>query len=187
MLAFQATEEEYRALYAIQKSFEQHFTLPASPASGSRVPSIDSQPEFTKQIRATLGETRFADWESSTQTHVQALAQLAVVNNLPPTAVREVNALLAAAAASSWTLVNDDARPTEQRAAALAQLAAATRTQVAAKLGPDVTEKYLRDVFWIDLMANGGGVQLTGGSISMRSVAPITRPAAPPAPTTPGK
>ena len=70
---------------------------------------------------------------------------------------------------------------------ALAQLAADTRAHVAAKLGPDVTEKYLRDVFWIDLMANGGGVQLTGGSISMRSVAPITRPAAPPAPTTPGK
>ena len=106
---------------------------------------------------------------------------------MPPTAVREVNALLTAAAASSWTLVTDDARPTEQRAAALAQLAADTRAHVAAKLGPDVTEKYLRDVFWIDLMANGGGVHLTGGSISMRSVAPITRPAAPPAPTTPGK
>lgn len=187
MLAFQATEEEYRALYAIQKSFEQTSALLANPAHGSRVPSIDSQPEFTKQIRAALGETRFADWESSTQTHVQALAQLAVVNNLPPTAVREVNALLTAAAASSWTLVTDDARPPAERTAALAQLAADTRAHVAAKLGPDVTEKYLRDVFWIDLMANGGGVQLTGGSISMRSIAPITRPAAPPAPTTPGK
>ena len=84
MLAFQATEEEYRVIYAIQKSFEQTSALAANPAHGSRVPSIDSQPEFTKQIRAALGETRFADWESSTQTHVQALAQLAVVNNLPP-------------------------------------------------------------------------------------------------------
>ena len=69
----------------------------------------------------------------------------------------------------------------------IAQLAAETRTQVAAKLGGDVAAKYLRDVFWIDLMANGGGVQLTGGSISLRSVAPVNRPAAPPAPTTPGK
>ena len=187
MLAFQATEDEYRALYAIQKSFEQSSAVPANATPGSRIPSIDSQPEFTQQIRAALGETRFADWASSTQSHVQALAQLAVVNHLPAATVRDVNALLTATAASSWSIVNDGSRPTEQRTAALAQLATDTRTQVGAKLGPDIAAKYLSGVFWFEPMATGAGVRLTGGNVSLAGLGPVTRPATPPALPPPGK
>lgn len=187
MRAFQATEEEYRALYAIQKAFEQSSALPANPTPGSRVPSIDSQPEFTQKIREALGEARFAEWEFSTQTHVRALADLAVVANLPPPTVRDITALLTATAASSWKIVTDDARPPEQRSAALAQLAADTRAQVAAQLGPDIATTYLREVFWFDLLTKGGGVKLTGGGIGMRTVGPVSPPATPSASTPPGK
>lgn len=182
MRAFNATEEEYRAIYAIQKSFDQQSALPANPAPGTRVPSIDNQPEFTQKIRAALGDARFADWEFSTQPHVRALADLAVAAHLPPPTVRDITALLTATAASSWKIVTDDARAPAQRTAALAQLAADTRTQVAAQLGADIAAKYLRDVFWFDLVANGAGVNLTGGGTMIQSVGPVARPSSPPSP-----
>ncbi len=184
MRAFNATEEEYRAIYAIQKSFDQQTSLPANPAPGTRVPSIDNQPEFTQKIRAALGDARFADWEFSTQPHVRALADLAVSANLPPPTIRDLTALLTATAASSWKIVTDNSQPPAQRSAALAQLAAEARTQVAAQLGADIAAKYLRDVFWFDLVANGAGVNLTGGGTMIQSVGPATPP---PTPPTPGK
>ncbi len=128
-------------------------------------------------------DARFAEWKFSTQTHVRALADLAVVANLPATTVRDVTALLTATAATSWKIVTDDARPPEQRSAALAQLAADTRAQVAAQLGADIATNYLRDIFWFDLLTNGGGVNLTGGGVALRAVGPVTRPALPPAPS----
>ncbi|MCX6953229.1 MAG: hypothetical protein NTV51_13840 [Verrucomicrobia bacterium] len=180
MLAFQATEEEYRALYAIQQSFDEQFPASPRPTPGTLIPSLDSQPEFTKKIRDALGEARFADWETSSQMHVQALARLAVVNHLAPETVRDVTSILSATAATSWSIVNDHARPADQRTAALAQLAADTRGQITAKLGADTATKYLRDVVWFEPLANGTGVRLTpNGGLSLQGV---SRPAAPTAP-----
>lgn len=182
MMAMQATEEEYRAIYAAQKALDEKF--PAAYAAGtpaSERPTAAARAEFDRQLRAALTPERFAEWETSGQIHASALARLALVNNLPAQTVRDVTALMTATADHSWRISQANDLTVEQRVASLAQLAKDTRAQVSAKLGPDTATAYLRDVFWMDTIANGGAVHLTGGGMAIRNLVP--RPPSTPAPS----
>eukprot|EP01031_Cornospumella_fuschlensis_P051374 gene51374-biopygen41278 len=170
MMTMQATEEEYRALYPLLKAFDEKFPGAHNPDTtpGAR-PTAEARAAFDQQIRTALRPERFADWESSVQIHATTLARLALANNLPPQTVRDMNALMTATAASSWRIAQDSALTSEQRAAALGRLAHDTRTQVSSHLGATTATTYLRDVFWIDTIANGGAVRLSSEGISIRT------------------
>jgi hypothetical protein len=179
MQAFQPTEEEYRALFAVQKTFDRKRADPAfvaglpaavSPAGATMgMMSGPTQPE--DEIKAVLSPERFADWELSNQGHYQSLARLARTNAIPDITVKQVATLLSQTSEESWKIADDVATTPAQKKTALADLAASTRAQVTAQLGA-AGDSYLKSVRWFDAIAAGNAVKLGSNLISYRSVEP---------------
>jgi hypothetical protein len=185
MSAFEASEEEYRKLFALQKA--AHVQLPdrggsLSAEAGARVGAVFDQLQL--DIRATLGETRYADWVMAAQQHYTSLVGFARANDIPRETVREVAGIVTDTLNGSWRLATDASLTGPQKKTGLADLVAAARVQVAAKLGPDLAAAYLKDgSTHFDAMASGSAFRINprGGF----GVTPVDSPRLPSAPSAP--
>ncbi len=73
--AFQPSEQEFRSIYQAQSAFEEKLqTTQEEVSSGSHV---QPEEELTSQLKAALGEERYAEYERSKQPAYQMLARIA--------------------------------------------------------------------------------------------------------------
>jgi hypothetical protein len=188
MAAFQPTEEEYRALFAIQRSFDEKYPpgtmLPGGNGPVSPFPTtatLQNVPEIQQQIRGALSDARFADWQLSGQFFFQSLALEAPSLGVTFETVKQVAVLLTDTSASSWRIGDDRTLSPEQKKQAIIDLAAATGEQVTAMLGAAASETLLtRTVRWFPSIAAGAAVKVDGNNTSTRSFSPApARPAMP--------
>ena len=104
LTAFDATEQEFRTLYQVQKNFEDRLGPlygPLSPEESRR--RNETQKELTELIKATLGPQRYADYERATDYNYRTTSQLVARLELPPATINEV-----------WTVQKDfQARATD--------------------------------------------------------------------------
>ena len=179
LAGFDPTEAEYRAVFAVHKTFEEKNPGPVSVEGQVRRYDFSSVPEFNQQIREVLGDARFVDWKLAGQSHFRALTRLSPELGLAPETTKQIGALLSDTAARSWQIGENTALQVAEKRAALADMAAAARTEVTAKLGVAGAERYLREsVSWLELIATGNAVELRdAGGISYR---PVDRPKRPP-------
>ena len=183
LMAFDPTEDEYRAVFAVHQEFNEKNpnTISADGSTLRRQLTADRYPEYEQKIRDALGEERYADWVLSGQRYTQTLVQLAPELGLTTAGVKETAQLLRATSERSWAIAEDKGLNPQQKLSALTDLAARARSELAAKLGPAGSEAIWRDIRWLDAIASGTAIQVDGGTIRFRPVnrAPIA-PRSPP-------
>lgn len=152
--AFDATEEEYKALYSLQKSFEDQ-TKVATP-EGKKA----AEQQLTKNIEATLGLERYADYKIVTDASFNGVIEVTNNQDLPPNVAKDAVAYKLDAI-QRWIAIKQDPSLTQAnrdlKIAALVSEAKATLTQ---KLGPAGFVEYCKNSnisSWIDNVAKSTG------------------------------
>jgi uncharacterized protein (DUF4415 family) len=151
-----------------------------------------AQAQVAEQLKAALGEARYAEYARTSDREYQAISRLTQQANLPATAAVQAYDLRAAASKESNRIFADAALSNDQKRAALATLAQNTRTQLTAALGADVGSTYLKVAnTWLSRIEQGAAVTFTENGSSTRNLPPArpanaTPPANPVAPKTGG-
>jgi hypothetical protein len=176
MAALKPTEAEYRALFALQKAAEEKPATGGSGRIARRGPPGATMVQFSggadlneEEVKVVLGAERFADWRQAGAAHYQSLVRLAGTHQLPPETVKQVADVLTETSNASWRIAESTTMTAPEKKAAMAELAAGARAQVAGKLG-DLTDSYLQSTRWFDGIGTGMAVQINGGMQAFRPV-----------------
>lgn len=188
MTKFDASEEEYRKIFALQKSFDDTQNLDAwgnplnqSPESWQKRQQDEKQ--LKEQLKASLGAERYADYVRSQNNEFQQLQAAAKRLSLPPETATKVFDLRNEVSAQSVRIVDDANLAVEQKQQELAALAKRTRDQVRASLGDEAAEVYLKNLYWLKNVEQGQAVTFTedGNGSNARGIpTPPKKPATKP-------
>ncbi len=167
---FAPTEEEYRALFQIFKEFEaEHPGMTAREGWNQRLGNSENG-RYEDKIHEILGDARYDDWLLAGQGYAMSLARLAPELNLSSATVKEVAVLLDNTLKRSRAIGEDRGMEVSQKLSALADLASQTRSDVNARLGPAGANALLSQMSWLDLIAQGNAVTVTGYGTSWSPV-----------------
>jgi len=141
MTGFQPSEEEFRKIFRLQKVFENEFSqaFDATDDAQAQIKARaqqDAQDALNEEIKKTLGDKRFAEYQRAQDPDYRTLTQVADRFQLSPDVVNRVygmkqEAERQKAALEANTLITD-----EQRQAALAGIAKETERTLAPIMGP---------------------------------------------------
>lgn len=181
---FNPSEAEFRAIYRIEDSASDAI-YPTTPVASQEAMQQrqTAQQQAADQIKAALGDQRYAEFVRSNDREYQQLAQLEQRENLAPGTAAQAYTLRDDLSQQSNQIFNDASLNTEQKRAALQALAQNTRTQILSTLGPTAGEAYLKTAAsWLGNVERGGAVtfvpMLTGGTSTRTRSLPPVRPAA---------
>lgn len=178
-----ASEAEFRAIYQAQLAFDEKYTN-ANMGVGMVINTADSmrerqaaQAQVNEQIKAALGDQRYAEYVRASDREYQQLNRLAQQSNLPTSAANQVYDFRNNAVKESSRIFDDPSLNADQKRAALQTLGQNTRSQITATLGADVGERYLQVATrWIGGLERGAALNLTdNGTIAIRNL-PQPRP-----------
>jgi hypothetical protein len=163
-----ATEEEFRAIYAVQQSFKDAL-YPSGPISFER--RSEALRPAAEQLKAVLGEQRYADYERSNSREFQQLDQIAQRENLSREVAVQAYTLRDSVTRESNRIYDDKTLSVEQKRTALQALAQGTKTQMRNLLGPAASDAYIRAANWVNAIENGRAVSFgIDGSTHMRGL-----------------
>lgn len=144
LAAFDATEQEYRAIFKIQSDFEAQYGRNYDPDMSQEAMKVRSQAQaqMKEQIKTALGDARYADYERGTDANYRRTTQLVARLNLPPETANDLYSVQQDTQKRATEIRR--AVPTEPGGvpAALAALATEAEARIAAKLGPAGLEAY---------------------------------------------
>lgn len=168
---YRATEEEYRRIYALQKTFDDAFDFdPFAPAGAREEQDWKARQEAEKaleaSIRAIVGAERHAE-ALKRQSSDYSLAVAAVERlDLPADTPDRLYALRAPAAAESRKIATDSRLSPAQKKEALVRLAADTRSQIEASLGKEAATIYQErgGMGWLRALDEGIPIQFSSDS-----------------------
>jgi hypothetical protein len=168
-----ATEEEFRAIYAVQRvRDEAQNRLSSGP--GTMAARTEAQRLVADQaaaLKAALGEQRFAEYERANDREFQQLNQIAQRENVSREAAVQAYALRETVSRESNRIFDDTTLTTEQKRAALLALAQNTKTQMRNTLGPAASDAYLRTAGWVNALENGQATSFVpGGGARIRGL-----------------
>jgi hypothetical protein len=148
LAVFNPTEQEFRTLYELQRAFDEQYRDPI--VAGSITPEQrqliqqrgEAQRQLTEQIKATLGDVRFAEYQRSIDNNYQQTTKLVARLELPPETANQVYVVQQDFQQRLATLQSDRTLAPEDRNAQLAVLAAEAQSKVTSVLGPRGFEAY---------------------------------------------
>ncbi len=164
---FDPTEAEFRALYQAQLALNEKFQ------GGFQSVDYQQRQEFQNayqdQLRAALGDKRYADYVRETSSDFQQLTRLAQRDNIPRETALQAYDLRNTVATESNQIFDNAALSTEAKREALKNLAASTRNRILATLGPTAGPEFVRiSDQWITQVERGAAVSFTrGGSFTV--------------------
>lgn len=174
---FQPTEAEYRAIYALQRDFDEQFGHQRN-AGRNQTPDYwaqrrEAEKALNQQIRSTLGEERFTDYRLAQDHEFQRLQAAAARASLPPEATRELYGMRDLVTADSRLVAADPSLDLPAKREALKHLAASARERILSTLGPEIGQAYLDQgaMSWINALDNGQSVTIdpdTGRTTNQR-------------------
>ena len=180
LTAFNASESEFRAIYQAKAAFDEKYSFQnmGNFLGGDAMKErTAAQARVAEQLKAALGETRYAEYARSSDREYQAISRLAQQANLPATAAVQAYNLRDNASKESNRIFADAALSTDQKRAALATLAQTTRTQLTATLGADAGSTYVKLAnTWLSRIEQGAAVTFTENGSTTRNL-PRTQPA----------
>jgi hypothetical protein len=180
MRSFEPTEEEYKTIYALTKAYDDQFDRqrgePRRNDPNEATRRMDAQRQLNEQLKAALGEKRFAEYMRVQDPDYNSLAAAARRFDLPQPAVEKAYAARDQAVAAAQRITSDANLTPEQRSAALAAVAEQTRAQVQSALGAEVSAAYLRsNMRWLEALERGQSISVNpNGSISAVRNAPTS-------------
>ena len=186
MTRMNATEEEYRAIFAIRREFDEQYSL--SDQFGSRSMSQDdwkkrneAEKAMQEQIKAALGEERYTLYAYANNGEFQQLQGATKRFGLPEDTPVRVLGLRDEISAEGNRIADDKNLSPEQKGEALRRLAADGRKKLDGLLGADVAAAYKANtgLNWLEQLESGTVTTFddNGGSRG-RSVDIRSRPAA---------
>jgi hypothetical protein len=183
---FDRTEDEYRKIFAIQKSFDDTQNLdawgnPIDQSSEARSKQREAKKGVESQIKAALGAERYADYTRSQNYDYQKLVAATQRLSLPPETARQVYDLRDTVSSESGRIVDNPDLGVDQKKQLLADLAKSTRSQIRARLGDTAAEAYLKNsMSWLRKVESGNAVTFgeDGQSTGTRSIPAVKKPAA---------
>ncbi len=186
---FQASEEEYRALFALQQAFDAEFESDDGLSEPTRLDwqrHRAAQSELDAAVRALVGEERFLAANRETDHHYQLARFAAARLGLPPETAERIHDLRAPAAAESQRIVRDAALGETQKREALARLVVSARAAIERELGPEGAKVFADrgGLAWLGPLSHGVAVQIDNEG-HVRPYEGPTGSVASPAPTVP--
>ena len=174
MSGFQPTEEEFRKIFGLQKTFDNDFSqaFDSTDASQSVIKAKaqqDAQEALNAEVKKTLGETRYKEWLRAQDGDYKALAQVAERFELPQDTAGKVYDMKQEAERQKQKIDGNPNLTSDQRNLALAAVARETAKSVATTLGEKIFNAYQR--------ANGQWLQsLSVSAAPPEPPQPIVRP-----------
>ncbi len=160
---FEPSESEFRALYQAQLALNEKF-------QGGGFDTVDYQTRqehqnaYFDQLRALLGEKRYADYVRETSSDFQQLTRLAQRENLPRDTTLLAYNLRDTIALESNQIFDHATLSVEAKREALKQLAQTARNRILATLGPGAGPEYVRiSDQWINQVERGAAVSFSRG------------------------
>lgn len=172
MAGFDPTETEYKAIFQVRKLFEERF--PLVPMAGMGLVQrarLEDQPDLMAQIKAALGEQRFAEYQTTTDFTYTALAYSGRIRwGLSTDTIREVATQVKAALNQSDVIGMDRSLSPADQKQQVIDLAAKTRAEVTARIGAAAADQYFRNMSWWRQMEEGAAIRLPTPSSPTLSV-----------------
>lgn len=176
---FQGNEAEYRALFALQHGFDEKHGQP-SGLSLSNVSRTPAGQQLADDLRAALGPGRTAEWQATQRPENQALAEVQRRENVPAAAVAAVRQIPARTSEAALRIAADATLDSEQKIAALRDLAARARADVRGVLGSELGDAYNAASArgWLDYLDRGATYAFTAdGGVTTQPVGARPPPA----------
>ncbi len=143
LTAFNATEDEFRALYRLQAAFDNQWgRLYSTPSQEEMRARGVAQGELLKQIETALGSDRFAAYQRATDYGYRQASTLVARLELPPETADQLYTVQKDVQKRMQTIATDRSLPPDQRTQQLAALAEEATTKVTAALGQRGFEAY---------------------------------------------
>ncbi len=161
MTRFDASEEEYRKIFALQKAFDDArqtdaYGNPVRQGPEDWKQRQEAEKALTAQFKEALGPDRYADYDRSQNDEYQQLVAVSRRLSLPPGTATAVFNLRHEIAAESRRIADDANLDAGQKKQAFADLAARSRDEVRARLGDEAAEVYLRSgMHWLKNVGDG--------------------------------
>ena len=174
---FDASEAEFRAIFHVQQSLNEQFPMNISGGSISSTNDEQrrtAQQQLEQQLKATLGDARYADYVRETDREFQQLNQIAQRDNLPASATAQAYHFRETVAQESNRIFDDPSLDASQKRAALQTLAQNARAQLLVTLGPTSGPAYVKVAEqWLGNIERGGAVSFKTGTGGMTSISSI--------------
>ena len=145
--AFNPTEEEFRALYALKRPFDEQYNNNNYGFSGPMPQDLmrqrsEAQKQLNEQIKTVLGPDRAAEYERATDYNYRQASQLVARLELPPETTNQLWDVQKEMQQRSKAIYTDNSVTAEDRTQKLAALAEEAKTRITASLGPQGFEAY---------------------------------------------
>lgn len=141
--AFDATEQEFRTLYQLRAAFDDRLgAYYAAPSQEEMKARADAQQELNQQIKAALGDERYADYQRATDYNYQQTSKLVARLDLPAEAANQVWAVQQDLQQRATATRSDRTLSAQDRNQQLAALADEAQNRVSAVLGERGFEAY---------------------------------------------
>jgi hypothetical protein len=175
-----ATEPEFRAIYQAQSAFDEKYNAPGLGMSFNGPDAMKerqaAQAQASEQIKAALGEQRYAEYARGADREFQQLNRMALQASLPDTAALQAYNVRETTLKESNRIYDDAALSPEQKRASLQALGQSVRAEITATLGPDVGTRYLQVANrWLTALDRGAAVTFTDNTLSTRNL-PVRPP-----------
>jgi len=174
-----ATEDEYKTLYALQSAFDEKY--PDSEGDmrlALRISGIytltgadaraQAQKELDAQIKSALGDERYAQYQRAQRNDYRTLQAAAQRFNLAPETVAQTYQVRETAASEAARISGDASLDANQKTQAYAALADQATDQIRASLGDEIGDAYINNALsWLKQLPQGGTVRVSedGGNV----------------------
>jgi len=140
---FSPSEEEFRALYDLQKVFDEAYDLARGPRDADRMrAAAQAQQELNEQFKAVLGEERYTQLQRSMDRSYVAATSIVEHFKLPAKNAVAVYDLTQEMVQRGQELRVDRSLPEDQRNSRLAELGAEGTERLNTLLTPDGAKAY---------------------------------------------
>jgi hypothetical protein len=150
---FEPSEQEFREMFKVQKEFDDQFGL-MGMSGDQEVQKKRAEAETARQeeLKAILGNQRFADYQRETDYQFKALSKVADRQGLPKESAIKVWDMKAVAEQEANRVRSDSSLNPQQRQAALQAVRAETERSISKVLGDDGFGSYKKQngAWWLN-------------------------------------
>lgn len=170
MTQYDASEQEYLAIFPLQKAFDEKYNKQNNDIygygdTGERDQAYwkerrEAEKQLQDQIKGMLGEERYAESIRRQDNDYQQLEAATRRLELPADTPNRIYSLRESSATAVQQIADNPALGYDQKKAALAALAAQTRDQVRASLGAEGAEAYFKNngMSWLKELEKGNTI-----------------------------
>ena len=164
---FDGTEEEYKAIFALQDAVVKKYDMTSTMSLYGGVNTQDQSSELSDalqgvetQIKDMLGDERYAEYQRAQRWDYQTLQAAAQRFDLAPETVSQAYQARDNAATEAQRISDDNDMDADQKTQAYIALAEQATAQIRAALGDNVGDAYINNALgWLKNLPKGGTVQ----------------------------